>query len=103
MLEQLMTNSFIEIQEKNDDFLLKSIDYDNNIQINLLSNILTDKINKKNIEYSKNINIHNAEYFKEKIKIINIDGIEKSFKKIHDDYNEVISMLEERIKKFKKK
>jgi len=66
MLDQLITNSFIEIQEKNDDFLLYSIDYDNNRQINLLSDILTDQINKKNIKSSNNIIIHNAEYFKEK-------------------------------------
>jgi len=37
-----------------------------------------------------------------KKKYINIDKIEKEFKKINDDYNEVISMLEERSKKFKK-
>ena len=103
MLDELMTNTLIEIQEKNDEYLLKSIDYDNNIQINLLSNILTDEINKNNIKSSNNIIIHNGEYFKEKIKNINIDRIEKSFKTIHDDYNEVINILEERIKKFKKK
>ena len=102
MLEELMTNTFIEIQEKKDEYLLKSIDYDNNEQISLLSNILIDENNIKNIKSSnKIINFHNAEYFKEKIKDINVDGIEKQFKKIHDDYNEVITILEERIKKFK--
>ena len=102
MWEELITNTFIEIQEKNDECLLKSIDYENNIQINLLSNILTNENNIKNIKSSnKIINFQNVEYFKEKIKDINIDEIEKEFKKIHDDYNEIITILEERIKKFK--
>ena len=102
MLEELITNTFIEIEEKNDEYLLKSIDYDNNIQINLLSNILIDENNKKNIKSSnKIVNFQNAEFFKDKIKDINLDEIEKEFKKIHDDYNEVITILEERIKKFK--
>ena len=104
MLEELMTNTFIEIGEKNDEYLLKSIDYDNNIQTNLLSNILFDENNIKKIKSSnKIVNFQNAEYFKEKIKNINIDEIAKEFKKIHDDYNEVMTILEERIKKFKKK
>ena len=104
MLEELITNTFIEIQEKNDECLLKSIDYDNNIQINLLSNILNDESNIKNIKSSnKMINFQSAENFKEKIKDINIDEIEKKFRKIHDDYNEIITILEERIKKFKNK
>ena len=102
MLEELITNTFIEIQEKNDEYLLKSIDYDNNIQINLLSNIFIDENNIKNRKYSnKIVNFQNVEYFKEKIKDININEIEKEFKKIHDDYNEIIIILEERIKKFK--
>jgi len=102
MLEELITNTFIEIQEKNDEYLLKSIDNDNNMQINLLSNILTDDNNIKNVKSSnKIINFHNVEYFKEKIKSINIDGIDKELKKIHDDYNEIMTILEERIKKFK--
>ena len=102
MLKELLTNTSIEIQEKNDEYLLKSIDYDNNIQTNLLSNILIDENNIKNIKSSnKIINFQNADYFKEKIKNINIDGIEKEFKKIQDDYNEIMAILEERIKKFK--
>ena len=102
MLEELITNTFIEIQEKNDEYILKSIDYDNNMQTNLLSNILTDDNNtKKKKSSNKIINFHNAEYFKEKIESINIDGIDKELKKIHDDYNEVMTILEERIKKFK--
>ena len=102
MLDELMTNTLIEIQEKNDEYLLKSIDYDNNIQINLLSNIFIDENNIKNRKYSnKIVNFQSVEYFKEKIKDININEIEKQFKKIHDDYNEIIIILEERIKKFK--
>ena len=104
MLEELMTNTFIEIQEKNDEYLLKSIDYDNNIQIHSLSNILTDENNIKNIKSSNKIIIfNNNEYFKEKLKDINIDEIEEEFKIIREDYNEAIIMLEERIKKFKEK
>jgi len=80
MLEEFITNTYIEIQEKNDEYILKSIDYDNNMQINLLSNILTDNNNTKNAKSSnKIINFHNAEYFKEKIESINIDGIDKEF------------------------
>jgi len=80
MLEEFKTNTYIEIQEKNDEYILKSIDYDNNMQINLLSNILTDNNNTKNAKSSnKIINFHNAEYFKEKIESINIDGIDKEF------------------------
>jgi len=104
MMEELMTNTFIEIQEKNDEYLLKSIDYDNNIQINLLSSILNDENNIKNIKSSnKIINFHNTEYFKENLKDIDIDEIEEEFKIIHEDYYEAINILEERIKKFKEK
>jgi len=104
MIEELMTNTFIEIQEKNDEYFLKSIDYDNNIQINLLSSILNDENNIKNIKSSnKIINFHNTEYFKENLKDIDIDEIEEEFKIIHEDYYEAINILEERIKKFKEK
>ena len=104
MFEELMTNTFIEIQEKDDEYLLKCIDTDCKMQTNLLSNILIDENNIKNIKYSnKIINFHNAEYFKDNIIDINIDGIEKAFRKIYDDYNEVITIIEERIKKFKKR
>ena len=103
MLEELLANTFIEIQEKNDEYLLTSINYDNIMQTNLLTNVLSEN-NIKNSKSSNNIaNFHNVEYFKDKIKDINIDGIEKTFKKIYDDYNEVIAILEEKIKKFKKK
>ena len=36
-----------------------------------------------------------------KKKSINKDGIDKELKKIHDDYNELMTILEERIKRFK--
>ena len=93
MFEELMTNTFIEIQEKDDEYLLKCIDTDCKMKTNLLSNILIDENNIKNIKYSnKIINFHNAEYFKDNIIDINIDGIEKAFRKIYDDYNEVITI-----------
>ncbi len=73
MLEELITNTFIEIQEKNNECLLKSIDNDSNIQIHLLS-LLIDENNIKNIKSSnKIINFQTVENFKEKIKDINID------------------------------
>ena len=103
MLEELITNTFLEIKEKEDEYLLKSIDLDCNIQINSLSNILSDKNNKKNIKSSNKIDYKNVEYFKNEIKNININEIVKTFNKIFDDYNEVITILEGRIKKFKKK
>ena len=103
MLEELITNKFLEIKEKEDEYLLKSIDLDCNIQINSLSNILSDKNNKKNIKSSNKIDYKNVEYFKNEIKNININEIVKTFNKIFDDYNEVITILEGRIKKFKKK
>jgi len=68
MFEELLTNTFIEIQERNDEYLLKSIDYENNIQTNLLSNILIDENNIKNIKSSNKIMNSKCRIFQRKNK-----------------------------------
>ena len=107
MLEEIITKSFIGIEEGNDDeYLLQSIDLNSNINKHSLSNLLKDTNGKKSL--NKNINdskcsFHNVEYFKDSIKDINIVKIEKTLKKISDNYNEIINILEEKIKQFKKR
>ncbi len=62
MLEELITNSFIEIQEKNDDFLLKKID--NQIQLTKkIIDIYNFGIKSNRITYQIIINTKNILQF----------------------------------------
>ena len=105
MLEEIILNSFIGIEEENDEYLLKNIDSNNKLKQNSLSFFLSDKnnISSLNINLNESNNFHSFEYFKETIENINIEKIENDFKKILEDYNQIINILDEKIKEFKKR
>ena len=103
MLEEILTNTFIGIEKKNDEYLLQSIDLSNNIKQHSLSDIFSNINTIKSLKTKIIIStFHNVEYFKDNIKDINMDEIEERFKNIENDYNKVICELEKKIKDFKK-
>lgn len=103
MLEEILTNTFIGIEKKNDEYLLQSIDLSNNIKQHSLSDIFSNINTIKSLKTKIIIStFHNVEYFKDNIKDINMDEIEERFKNIENDYNKVICALEKKIKDFKK-
>ena len=103
MLEEILTNTFIGIEKKNDEYLLQSIDLSNNIKQHSLSDIFSNINTIKSLKTKIIIStFHNVEYFKDNIKDINLDEIEEKFKNIENDYNKVICALEKKIKDFKK-
>jgi len=103
MLEEILTNTFIGIEKKNDEYLLQSIDLSNNIKQHSLSNIFSNINTIKSLKTKIIIStFHNVEYFKDNIMDINMDEIEERFKNIENDYNKVICALEKKIKDFKK-
>ena len=106
MLKEIVTKTFIGLEEKDDEYWLKYIEGNTknyNIDQIPLSDFISD-INNKNF-LNKNIQgiFYKSKYFKDTIKDINIKELEKTLKIINDDYNKIINLLEEEINKFKKR
>ena len=106
MLKEIVTKTFIGLEEKDDEYWLKYIEGNTknyNIDQIPLSDFISD-INNKDF-LNKNIQgiFYKSKYFKDTIKDINIKELEKTLKIINDDYNKIINLLEEEINKFKKR
>ena len=84
------------------DFLSKE---ENKIILNDENNIgfcLDCKINVNEKNISK-CDKHSIKYFKDLIKNINIEQIENNFKILIDNYNNIINIIEEKVKNFKQR
>ena len=118
MLEEIITNSFIGIEEKDNDFFIDAIDLKSNIKKLSINTLLSEikeleplkKTNnigfcfdcQKNIADSK-CSTHKVKYFKDIINKVNINGIEKQIETISEAYNDIINILQKKIKEFKKR
>ena len=100
MAEEKIKNLFIGTSYENENYFIDSIDLNNNINKALLSNFILQKDNL--ISYNNNINIQDYDY-KSLIDKIDINEIEKNFKKEVENFYNIIDLIENKIKKLKER
>ena len=117
MNEEALKNLFIGISYENDIFI-ETLDLNTHINKVLIKDFISDKEkkhklkNENNVGFcfdcNKNINNSNCDahkiiHYDDIINNINIKNIEDNFKKIIENYNNVVNILEQKIKDFKKR
>ena len=100
MAEEKIKNLFIGTSYENENYFIDSIDLNNNINKALLSNFILQKDNL--ISYDNNINIQDYDY-KSIIDKIDINEIEKKFKKVVENFYNIVDLIENKIKKLKER
>lgn len=118
MAEEKIKNLLIGLSNKNHNCYVETLDLNSNLNKMLISDFISglnmdiEMNNENNIGFcfdcKKNINKnftinHSIKYYKDITKNIDIQEIQNKFNNIVENYNNVINLLEQKIKNFKKR